>query len=147
MLDTLKSKINECDILIMSAAIADYKVEEISKQKIKKNYDILNLKLIKNPDILMELSKYKKPNQVFVGFAAETEDLKNNALKKLKKKNLDMIVANDVSRKDIAFDSDFNEVQIFLQNEDVISLGKMRKKDLSEKILEIAVSIYKRKNA
>jgi phosphopantothenoylcysteine decarboxylase/phosphopantothenate--cysteine ligase len=147
MLSEVKNKIEDIDILIMSAAVADYKVVNYSDTKIKKKDNELILKLQKNPDILKELSSLKKENQVFVGFAAETNDLEKNALEKLKKKNLDMIVANDVSRNDIAFDSDYNEIIIYFADGSKIKTDKMLKSKIAGFILDLAVKIYKKKNA
>jgi len=83
------------DIIIMAAAVADYRPVEVSKQKIKKNNQNLELKLEKTPDILAELGKKKREGQILVGFALETENLLENARKKLLEKNLDLIIAND----------------------------------------------------
>lgn len=147
MLTAVQSNVADVDILIMSAAVADYKVVDYSDIKIKKNDNSLTLKLIKNPDILKEVSGDKKSNQVFVGFAAETNDLEKNAKDKLARKNLDMIVANDVSRSDIAFDSDYNEVTVYFSDGRKLYYEKMLKSDVSQKIVELAVAEYKRKNA
>lgn len=147
MLSTVKEHLGFADILIMSAAVADYKVADYSDLKIKKNNESLELKLIKNPDILSTISSSKKESQIFVGFAAETNDLEKNALDKLARKNLDMIVANDVSRSDIAFDSDYNEVCIYLADGAKLYFEKMLKTDVAEKILDIAVELYRKKNA
>jgi len=135
MLTVLKDKIAEFDILIMSAAVADYRVENVSGEKIKKDGDEILLKLVKNPDILTELSKLKRKDQIFVGFAAESQDLEKYAKDKLKRKKLDMIIANDISRKDIAFDSDFNEVFIFKKDGSKRHISKERKEKISEIIL------------
>jgi phosphopantothenoylcysteine decarboxylase/phosphopantothenate--cysteine ligase len=147
MLNKLKEHITEIDIFIMAAAVADYKVANYSEKKIKKNDSKLILQLEKNPDILKELSKSKKDNQVFVGFAAETDEIEKNAIAKLKNKNLDMIVANDVSRKDIAFDSDYNEITIYLSDGTVKNIGKMLKNQIADYILKLAVEIFHKKNA
>ncbi len=110
MLESLKEEVKDCDILIKSAAVADYRVKEIADKKIKKKNsdDSLTLQLIKNPDILKELSKNKKESQVFVGFALETDNLIKNATKKLKEKKLDLIIANTPRN----FDSTLGEVKI-----------------------------------
>ncbi|UOD34487.1 bifunctional phosphopantothenoylcysteine decarboxylase/phosphopantothenate--cysteine ligase CoaBC [Deferribacteraceae bacterium V6Fe1] len=135
MLTVLKDKIFDYDILIMAAAVADYRVENVSVEKIKKDGDELLIKLVKNPDILTELSKLKKEGQIFVGFAAESNDLERYAKDKLERKKLDMIVANDISRKDIAFDSDFNEVFVFKKDGSKKHILKERKEKISEIIL------------
>ena len=105
------------DVAIFSAAVSDFKATEKANQKIKKK-DYLNLKLEKNIDILSYVSKHNslKPKLV-IGFAAETNNIQENAKKKLIEKNCDWIIANDVSNKSIGFNSDFNEVTIFYKNE------------------------------
>jgi phosphopantothenoylcysteine decarboxylase/phosphopantothenate--cysteine ligase len=145
MLETLKENIEGYDILIMAAAVADYKVKSFSTEKIKKSKS-LTIELEENPDILKELGKLKRNNQVFVGFAAETGEKIENASKKLIEKNLDMIVLNDVSRKDIGFDSDFNEVTLLLKNMEILKIPKMKKSDIASIIIDKAVEIYKSKN-
>jgi phosphopantothenoylcysteine decarboxylase/phosphopantothenate--cysteine ligase len=104
------------DVAIFSAAVADFKIKKEKKEKIKKQ-DLLHLELEKNVDILNYVSKHNslRPKLV-IGFAAETNDIQNNAKKKLIEKNCDWIIANDVSNKSIGFDSNFNEVSIFYKN-------------------------------
>jgi phosphopantothenoylcysteine decarboxylase/phosphopantothenate--cysteine ligase len=135
MLSILKEKVEEYDILIMAAAVADYRVAEYSEEKIKKGEEELTFKLIKNPDILKELSNLKKNHQIFVGFAAESNNLENYALEKLKSKNLDIIVANDISRGDIGFDSDYNEVIIYDKKGGVEKIAKDKKGNIAERLL------------
>ncbi len=95
MFGCVKKYFGKCDVFISCAAVGDYRVREISENKIKKTGKSLNLKLIPNPDILFEISKIKG-SRILVGFALESEDIAKNALKKLREKNLDMIVANTV---------------------------------------------------
>lgn len=113
MYEAINHYFNETDILIMSAAVSDYSVLKEAKSKIKKDQqaDLMTLELKKNPDILKTMG-LKKEQQYVVGFAAETEKIEEYAKQKLSEKNLDMIVANDVSRKDTGFNVDFNEVLI-----------------------------------
>jgi len=118
------------DIIIMTAAVADYKVKEYSDKKIKKNGDELILKLIRNPDILLELGKIKK-NQKLVGFAAESNDVLENALKKLVKKNLDLIVANNTEN----MAKDTNEIMIIKDEKNIEKYANKLKKDLAYDIL------------
>lgn len=127
------------DIIIMAAAVADYRPLKsfTSKQKIKKNKETLIIKFVKTEDILASLGRTKKKNQILVGFAAETEDLIENAEKKLLSKNLDWIIANDVSRKDIAFESDDNEVVMLSKNGRKIKLPKSSKLKIAKKIIKI----------
>jgi len=146
MLRILKKKISSAHILIMAAAVSDFKAESYESSKIKKNKQTSNLILVPNTDILMELSKIKKEHQVFVGFAAETNDVEENAVKKLNAKNLDMIVANDVSRADIGFDSVYNEVTIYYKDGKKEKLDKMLKSTLSHMLIEKIYAVYKEKN-
>ena len=98
------------NIAIFAAAVADYRPDSVPTQKIKKNEDSLTLKLVKNPDILGSARDPFNFSGVLVGFAAETENLETNARGKLQRKGCNLIVANDVSRKDIGFDTHENEV-------------------------------------
>ena len=124
------------DVAIFSAAVADYKVKEISKIKIKKE-DKLNIELEKNVDILNYVSNHNslRPKLV-VGFAAETNNLENYANKKLNEKNCDWIVANDVSNKEIGFDSDFNELSIFYKDKKIDKLKYKPKSEISDELVE-----------
>ncbi len=108
----VKQAFTTADVLVMAAAVADFRPAEVANQKIKKtaNNEMMTLKLIRNPDILKEIGPMKQPSQVVVGFAAETNDLVQNAEKKIKAKKLDLIVANDVSKKGIGFNADNNQV-------------------------------------
>jgi len=126
------------DVAIFSAAVADFKVKEKKNEKIKKQ-EYLNLELEKNIDILDYVSKHNslRPKLV-IGFAAETNNIKENAQKKLTEKNCDWIIANDVSNNSIGFDSDFNEVSIFYKNKEIKDekLAMKKKSALSEEITD-----------
>ena len=125
------------DVLVMAAAVADFKPKEVANNKIKKdNNDTLTLELVKTKDILKEVSKIKKENQVVIGFCAESENLLNNAQKKLEEKKLDYIVANDISRKDIGFGNDYNEVTVIDKNGVKNHIERMSKHDIAKKVLE-----------
>ncbi|KRO04323.1 phosphopantothenoylcysteine synthetase decarboxylase [Levilactobacillus paucivorans] len=108
----------QADALVMAAAVADFQPLDVADQKIKKSADNdgLILKLRKTPDILAEVAKIKQPHQVTVGFAAETQNLLANAQHKLHSKSLDLLAANDVSRTDIGFNSDDNQVTLIDAN-------------------------------
>ncbi len=124
------------DVAIFSAAVADFKVAEKHDVKIKKK-DELNIKLEKNVDILSYISNHNSMRpKLVIGFAAETNNLEDNAIEKLKNKNCDMIIANDVSNKSIGFDSDFNEVTIFYKNNKKEKLFAKNKSLISEEIVE-----------
>jgi phosphopantothenoylcysteine decarboxylase/phosphopantothenate--cysteine ligase len=126
------------DVAILSAAVADFKVKKQKNEKIKKN-DYLHLELQKNIDILNYVSNHNsfRPKLV-IGFAAETNDVQENAQKKLIEKNCDWIIANDVSNNSIGFDSDFNEVSIFYKNEKIKDekLVMKKKSEISEEITD-----------
>ena len=124
------------DVAIFSAAVADFKVVKKYDVKIKKK-DELNIKLEKNVDILSYISNHNSMRpKLVIGFAAETNNLEDNAIEKLKNKNCDMIIANDVSNKSIGFDSDFNEVTIFYKNNKQEKLFAKNKSLISDEIVE-----------
>ena len=135
MRDEVLKHFETVDCVIMSAAVADYRVKNPSAQKIKKSDEILTLELVKNPDILRELGTLKK-SQVLVGFAAETQNILEYANKKLAEKNLDFIVANDVTAEGAGFGVSTNIASIIWRNGTVESFSKMSKADLAEKIIE-----------
>jgi phosphopantothenoylcysteine decarboxylase/phosphopantothenate--cysteine ligase len=126
------------DVAIFSAAVADFKIKEEKKEKIKKQ-DYLNLELEKNIDILNYVSKHNSLRpKIVIGFAAETNNIQENAKKKLIEKNCDWIIANDVSNRSIGFDSDFNEVSIFYKDNKIKNekLTIKRKSEISEEIID-----------
>ena len=118
------------DIFIACAAVADYRPKEYKKEKIKKSDSDFVIELVRNPDILLEMSK-KKENQILVGFAAETNNIKENALKKLEKKNLDIIVANNAS----VMGSDENVIEIIKKDRTSVEISQKSKMELAYDIL------------
>lgn len=139
-------KVNEyfryTDIFIACAAVADYRPKEYKKEKIKKSDSDLILELVRNPDILFEMGK-KKDKQLLIGFAAETNDIKENALKKLEKKNLDFIVANNAS----TMGNNTNTVEIIRKNKTSIKINQKNKIELAYDILkEIILDLKKVEN-
>lgn len=136
----MKEEVNKyfdnSDIVVKSAAVADFKVKEYSKEKIKKGEGNLEVAFTRDNDILMELGN-KKKNQILVGFAAESQNLKDNANKKLKKKNLDYIVANDITSEDTGFASDDNRVIILSNKGEEISIDKTSKNEIASKLFDI----------
>lgn len=144
MQKAVNDEFDTSDYIIMAAAIADYRVKEKSEQKIKKGEEeTITLELIKNPDILAELCQKrincqtdKSTLPVIVGFCAESENLIENAQAKIKKKGCDFLVANDISRHDIGFNSDENEVTILDCNDAVKKITKAPKNIIARKILE-----------
>ena len=128
---------NNVDCIIMAAAVADYRVKDYSEQKMKKtSEDEIQISLVKNPDILKELSSVVTATKI-VGFCAESENLLENAKVKIKNKGCDFLIANDISRKDIGFSSDDNEVYIIDRNLNVKHINKTSKSELAYKILEL----------
>ncbi len=136
MQNALNTEFKNSNIVIMAAAVADYRVKNYSEQKMKKNdNETLTLELVKNPDILKSLCK-QKTNQIIVGFCAESENLLDNAKEKIAKKGCDYLVANDISRKDIGFEVNENEVTILTRNGIVKKLDKASKQIIARQILE-----------
>ena len=136
----------ESQIVIKAAAVADYRVKNVADHKIKKNDEELTLVLEKNPDILKELGQKKQKGQVLVGFAAETQNLIQYAQSKLEKKNLDMIVANDVSKPQAGFNVDTNLIKLLKRDGSIEELPLMSKKDLAYIILNHVMKIYQQHN-
>ena len=136
MQSKVEELIEDCDIFISAAAVADFKPKKYEQKKIKKGSEVdqMKIELDKNFDILKTVTD-KKLNLKTIGFAAETDDLINNAEKKLVEKNLDLIVANDVSDQSIGFDSDENEVTLITKLEKKV-IKKTSKKNVSKKIVE-----------
>lgn len=122
------------DAVIMSAAVSDYRVKNVAAQKIKKDNETLTLELVKNPDILKELGQRKK-NQLLVGFAAETQNVIEYAKNKIVEKNLDLIVANDVSQEGAGFSVDTNIISIITRAGQIENFPQMPKSELAEEII------------
>ncbi|MBU3126529.1 bifunctional phosphopantothenoylcysteine decarboxylase/phosphopantothenate--cysteine ligase CoaBC [Clostridium tagluense] len=126
----------DTDIVISAAAVADYKPKCYSSSKIKKSENELNIEFVRDNDILKELGLNKK-KQILVGFAAESNDLLQNAKAKLLKKNLDYIVANDISKVDVGFGADDNKVIILSKDNSPIALDKMAKKQVARELFSL----------
>jgi phosphopantothenoylcysteine decarboxylase/phosphopantothenate--cysteine ligase len=142
MLREVKDALANSDWLIMAAAVADFKPVEVKKEKIKKDgLESLTLELTRNPDILKEVSELKA-GRLFVGFAAETENVVVRAKEKMEAKGLDIIVANDVSRKDIGFYSDENSGTIMDSAGDTVDLPKMSKKEMADRIIDRTLDLW-----
>lgn len=139
MLTAVQKAFQSADVLIMSAAIADFRPAHVADRKIKKSTDNqrMTLDLIRNPDILETVGQTKQKDQVMIGFAAETNDLIMNAQKKIKAKNLDMIVANDVSKKTIGFNSDNNQVTFLFANGDQIKTDVESKQQIANRLVRL----------
>lgn len=135
----MKSAIENCaaDCVIMAAAVADYRVKNYSEQKIKKTaQDEITLQLVKNPDILKEICSSKKRPACVIGFCAESGNLIVNAKKKILEKGCDYLIANNISRKDIGFSSDYNEVAILDKNGGLKKIERADKLTVAYKIFE-----------
>lgn len=133
-----------CSMFIAAAAVADYTPETVAVQKIKKSEsgnEGLTLRLKRTPDIVATLAAQKRPGQVVIGFAAETEDLLANAQSKMKRKRLDLIVANDVTTEGAGFDSDTNIVTLLWPDGRAESLPQMTKRAVAERLLDAAHSL------
>ncbi len=132
----------KADIVIMAAAVSDFRCQNPSEQKIKKNSSDLTLNLVKNPDILTQISNEKHEKQIVVGFCAESQNLIDNAKDKIKAKNCDFIVANDISNKNIGFNSDHNEVFIIDKNLNVEKIEYNTKDKIAYEILKYVSKNY-----
>lgn len=142
--EMLKETLNNLpvDVAVFSAAVADYKAKNYSKEKIKKS-DQENINLTKNVDIISYVSKHNSLRpKLTIGFAAETENIDENAKKKLSEKNCDWIIANDVSNEEIGFDSKYNQVKIFYKNNSDESIGKMSKSLIAEEIVDRVIKNF-----
>ncbi len=132
----IEKEFDTADYVIMAAAVADYRVKQKAEQKLKKtSCDEITLTLVKNPDILKSICQ-KKTHQTIVGFCAESENLLENAREKLQKKGCDYLIANDISRKDIGFSSDYNEITIFNKNGNTKTFERAKKSEIAQKILQ-----------
>jgi phosphopantothenoylcysteine decarboxylase/phosphopantothenate--cysteine ligase len=143
MREAVLHHLEKASVLLMAAAVSDYRPKQASPQKMKKTSAPSVLELVQNPDILLEAGKIKG-SRIFVGFAAETQNLLKNAKEKLAKKNLDFIVANDVSRPGAGFRVDTNIVKIIGRSGKVEKLPLMSKEDLANRILERILALKKK---
>lgn len=141
MFAAVMEKLPETSVFIGAAAVADYRPRNVADAKIKKTeQDVLTLELEKTPDILLNVSANWHDDLLVVGFAAETNDVTNYAKAKLKKKNLDMVVANDITQKGAGFNSDTNIATIITRDHE-IDLPIMSKRDLADKILDEVIKL------
>lgn len=131
----------EAQVVIKAAAVADYRCSLVAGHKIKKDGESLTLELVRNPDILADLGMNKRSGVTLVGFAAETRDLEENARKKLAGKNLDLLVANDVTMPGAGFGSDTNIVKLYFAGGDTRPLPQMDKAEVAHSILDAVMQI------
>jgi len=139
MFDAVHEHVRDCDILVMCAAVADFKPKHVAKEKIKKRDTELALEIIPTRDILVSLTK-KGRQYVVVGFAAETENVESNARAKLLEKNCDIVVANDAR---IAMESDENEVKIFFRGDKTETISRAAKKIIARELVKIFENVVK----
>lgn len=133
----MQANFPSADLIIMCAAVCDHRPQVRRLEKIKKDVFPNEIDLVPTIDILMELGKIKTDSQILVGFAAETENWEQNAIIKMKEKNLDWIALNDVSQKNIGFGSDQNEITMFSSSQKKVKLDRASKEILAKKMLEL----------
>jgi phosphopantothenoylcysteine decarboxylase / phosphopantothenate---cysteine ligase len=134
---------SNASVFIGAAAVADYRPSQRANQKIKKSQDSIMLTLERTPDVLLEVAASRTNGMLVIGFAAETENVLDNAREKLRSKNLDAIVANDVSRADSGFDSATNAITIVTRDNNTVELPLMSKKEAADRILDVIVNLRK----
>ncbi|WP_414840107.1 bifunctional phosphopantothenoylcysteine decarboxylase/phosphopantothenate--cysteine ligase CoaBC [Carnobacterium sp. TMP28] len=138
MLDAVLNEYASADIVVMAAAVSDYRPKKQASKKIKKNEERLTIELEKTTDILYQLG-HTKQQQFLIGFAAETNNLENYAKGKLERKKANMIVANDVSKPNRGFNQETNEVTIFMQNSEPVQISLRSKQKVAEEIFKVAI--------
>lgn len=145
MRDAVMERLHEVDVIIKAAAVADYRMREASPEKIKKEAagDEITLQLVRNPDIAAEVGNAKRPDQTLVVFAAETSNLVEQALRKLREKKGDMVVANDVTEEGAGFGVDTNKVTLVFGPDRISELPLMPKRDVADRILDGVLKIRK----
>lgn len=141
MKKAMEDNFENADIVIMSAAVADYRPATMAEQKIKKNDDDMRIDLVKNPDILQGLGQMKQ-NQILVGFALETQNEIENATGKLHKKNLDFIVLNSLQDKEAGFQKDTNKVSIISKKNEILQFDAKEKSEVAKDILNFIIENY-----
>lgn len=144
MYDAVIERFTSVDLVVKTAAVADYRPKEAVEQKIKKHDGPMFLELVRNHDILAELGK-RKNKQILIGFAAETNDLEKNSLRKVQDKNLDLLVANDINQAGAGFGSDTNIVKFVYPGGDIKQMPLMDKKELAHRILDEALAVRQKK--
>jgi len=140
MLKAVASEAGKASVFIGAAAIADYRPAQRAEQKIKKSNESITLTLERTPDVLSQVAASRANGMLVVGFAAETENVVENAKEKLRSKKLDAIVANDVSRVDSGFDTATNKIAI-ITDSDLVELPLMAKSEAADRILDAIVRI------
>ena len=151
MQEVIESEFDKADALIMAAAVSDFRPITTSKQKIKKKNEDITIELTRNPDILEILGRTKRDKQVIIGFSAESENIEKNAMEKLQKKKIDMIIANDITIPDIGFESDENAVTILARDGSKEVLQRQQKIQIARyicnKLVDILETVKEKKQA
>lgn len=140
MAQAMKLAMPEAELIILSAAVADYRPVICSQSKLKKTEGNLFLELERTEDIALSLGKLKRDNQILVGFAAETDDLEANALKKMKAKNFDWIAANEVGKPGRGFAADNNAITLYASDGRRFNLELKPKKELAAELLSLILN-------
>ena len=143
LFDAVHKHVRYCDVLVMCAAVSDYKPANFSTQKVEKHRDAFTLELVATRDILASLPTNDR-HYLVIGFAAQTHDLEQNALRKLHAKNCDAIVANDVSRTDAGMESDDNEVTIFFRDGERKTISRAPKLMIAHRLMKIISELHQK---
>lgn len=143
MYEKMTALSQDADIIVMTAAVADYTPKTVSSQKIKKGGD-LAIELVRTKDILMALGASKTERQLLMGFAAETQDFEQSAVGKLKRKNLDLIALNDVSHSGEGFETDSNNIILYHKDGTSQDLGTDGKRELAKRIMDVLAAQYRK---
>src|SRR5712692_5782711 len=141
MAEAVLRHLNRASVVLMAAAVADFRPAETHPKKIKKQEGLPNLKLEPTRDILAEVARRRRPEQVVVGFAAEAERVLENAAQKLRAKQLDLVVANDIAQEGAGFDVDTNIVTLVFPDGRAVPLEKMSKLDVANRVLDEVVAL------
>lgn len=141
MRDRILNYFDKANVIVMAAAVSDYRSAEYFSEKIKKGDDRIYLEFVKNPDIIKEIGEKKSDDQILVGFAAETSNIFENAREKFERKNLDLLVLNEISKENPVFNEDSNQV-FFITKKETIKLDKMKKSAIAALIWDEIFKIY-----
>ena len=144
MLAAVRKRVRACDLLVMAAAVADWRPKNPARRKLKKSAGPPRIAWEPTPDILKTIAPLKKKSQTFFGIAAETHALACEARRKLRAKNLDAITANDVSKKDRGFEADRNALTVFLAEGNAVRVALASKSECAERLLDVLAEISAR---
>ena len=144
MREAVMSRLGEVEVVIKAAAVADFRPQRPARAKIKKEGNAFSLELERTPDILSEIGAMKK-DRILVGFAAETNEILENARRKLKEKNLDLLIVNDVGRTDIGFHSDYNQIILVSPDGTSEETSRLPKREIADIIMDRIVSLSSRR--